>query len=119
MAKYRYICPRCNNTVQRIATLSSPAIACKVCNTNMDRQFPTLNGPSSVTEVINKYTGTTWRPNQKEEVKQRRDEYYWSVEVPRFVNSGVYSMETMLENGWIWLDDNGQIHTHTKPPNTR
>ena len=92
---------------------------CPICVIPATRQLPILNGPSSVTEVINKYTGTTWRPNQKEEVKQRRDEYYWSVEVPRLVNSGTYSMETMLENQWIWLDDNGQIHTHTKPPNLR
>lgn len=85
----------------------------------MIRQLPTLNGPSKVTEVIDKYTGTTWMKDQREEIKSRHDHYYWSVEVPRMVQSGTYSVETMLDNKWIWIDDNNQIRVHTKSPENR
>jgi len=85
----------------------------------MERQMPILNGQSNVTEVVDKYMGIVWKEGQRELVKERHDEYYWSVEVPRLVNSGTYSLETMLQNGWVWIDDNEHIHTHTKPLHKR
>jgi len=36
--------------------------------------------------------------------------------VPRLVNSGTYGLDTMLENEWIWVDDNDKIHIYDKPP---
>jgi hypothetical protein len=85
----------------------------------MARNHPTLNGPSNVTEVVDKYTGIKQRTDQSLDIKQRKDEYYWTVEVPRLVNSGTYSVETMLENGWIIIDDNHQIKIQNKPPHKR
>ena len=118
MAKYRFVCPTCNVLRQENVSLETKVV-CIDCHSEMDRQLPTLNGPSNVTEIINKQTGVAWRPDQKDEVKQRREEYYWSVEVPRFVASGTYSIETMMENEWIWLDDDGHIQVYNKPPHKR
>ena len=94
-------------------------IKCANCEAEMNRQLPSLNGPAEVRETIDKLSGVEWKQDQKEILKGRRDDYYWSVEVPRMVNSGKYSAETMLENGWIYIDDKGQVHTHTKPPGRR
>jgi hypothetical protein len=85
----------------------------------MDRQMPSLNGPANVREVIDKNTGITWTDGQQDMVKERREEYYWTIEVPRFVSSGTYSLKTMLENQWITVDDAGKIHINNKPPNKR
>lgn len=94
-------------------------VPCKSCTGTMFRQMPTLNGPANVREVIDKNTGITWTDGQQDMIKDRKDEYYWTVEVPRFVNSGIYSLETMLENQWIYVDDAGKIHTNDKPPSKR
>lgn len=120
MAKYTYECKACGFTFQKYTSINTMQTQCPQCSSfTTERKLPTLNGPSNVTEIIDKYTGVTHRPNQKEEVEQRRAEYYWTVEVPRFVESGVYSIETMLENGWIWVDDNNQVHINNKPPQRR
>jgi hypothetical protein len=118
MPKYTFVCPD-GHTDQKYVPRLCMDVECSVCHQKAQRQMPTLNGPSNVTEVIDKYTGITHRRDQKEEVQARREEYYWTVEVPRFVQSGTYTLETMLENGWVWVDDNLQIHTHTKPPHRR
>jgi hypothetical protein len=119
MPKYTFYCESCNASEQKYTSPSTESVECIHCKKQAHRKLPTLNGPSNVTEVIDKYTGVTHRPNQREEVEQRRAEYYWTVEVPRFVESGTYSIETMLENGWIWVDDNNQVHINNKPPQRR
>lgn len=119
MAKYTFKCQSCEWTGQKYASASSTSTTCEKCSGVADRQLPTLNGPANVTEVVDKYTGLTVRPDQKEQVKSRRDEYYWTVEVPRMVASGTYSVETMLENGWIFFDDSGKIHINKTPPHKR
>jgi hypothetical protein len=85
----------------------------------MERLLPKLNGGSSVSEVVNKYTGQTQKQDQSIMVKERQAKYYWSVEVPRMVASGTYGVDTMLEQGWIWFDDKKQMRVHTKPPHER
>jgi len=85
----------------------------------MDRLPPSLNGAVSITEVVNKYTGQTQKQDQSIMVKERRAIYYWSIEVPRMVSSGVYGVDTMLQQGWIWFDDNKQMQVYTKPPHER
>lgn len=119
MAKYTFKCKQCEWQWQRFASASSPSTVCEKCSGVAERQLPVLNGPANVTEVVDKYTGLTQRTDQKEQVKLRRDEYYWTVEVPRFVASGTYSLETMLENEWIYVDDNGRIIVNSKPPHKR
>jgi len=118
MAKYTFKCEHCNTVKQTYASLSTQTIICS-CGNKMLRQMPILNGPSKVTEVVDKYTGRTWMRDQEQEVKMRRDDYYWSIEVPRFVSSGVYAIDTMIENGWIWIDDNDQIQVYTTPRERR
>lgn len=120
MPKYTFKCVL-GHSIQRVVPSSIEGFPCThgPCSAVMSRQLPTLNGPSTVTEVVNKYTGVEQRRDQKEQVEERKAEYFWTVEVPRFVASGVYSIETMLENGWIWVDDNMQVRVHTKPPHRR
>jgi len=119
MPKYRFTCEHCGIEIQKYATSSTVEIECSSCQYKMFRQHPSLSGPAGVTEVVDKYTGIKHRPDQSLEIKQRKDEYYWTVEVPRLVNSGIYTVETMFENGWIYLDDNHQVKTQTKPPHKR
>lgn len=119
MAKYTFKCKTCGWSGQKFASAISISTTCEKCSGVADRQLPTLNGPANVTEVVDKYTGLAIRPDQKEQVKSRRDEYYWTVEVPRMVASGIYSVETMLENEWIYLDDDGKVHIQSKPPHKR
>jgi hypothetical protein len=120
MPKYRFICDECGKEVYKFVKASRTEMRCLLsCDGTMKRALPTLNGPADVTEVVDKYTGTTWRQDQKDILKERRDEYYWTVEVPRFVNSGTYSVETMLENGWIYFDDKKQMQINNRPPHKR
>jgi len=119
MPKYSFKCRQCESLIQMYVSRLTETVACKSCQDTMDRQLPTLNGPSNVREVIDKNTGITWTDGQQDMIKDRKSQYYWSVEVPRFVNSGTYSLETMLENQWIYVDDAGKIHTNTKPPDKR
>lgn len=119
MPLYSFVCSSCKNNEQKFVNYKQTSITCSKCSSLSTRQLPTLNGPSNVTEIVDKYTGIAHRRDQKDEVKERREEYYWTVEVPRLVDSGTYSLETMLNNGWIWVDDNNQIHKHTKPPHKR
>lgn len=116
MPKYTFHCATCGCDKQTVTSVSVRDITCPNCQARATRILPTLNGPSSVTEVADEYTGIVRRVYQQEEVKQRRDKYYWSVEVPRFVQSGTYTVETMLENSWIYFDDKDHMHIRTKPP---
>lgn len=118
MPKYTFKCSKCDKSKQTITSVSVKEIDCD-CGAKMSRKLPTLKSLTEVNEVIDNLTGTKWKPDQKQKYKERQAEYYWSVEVPRFVQSGTYSLETMLENGWVYLDDNGRICMHTKPPHKR
>ena len=121
MAKYTFKCDTCKQSTQVYTSPSVTDLPCRndQCDGRMGRQLPTLNGPSDTTEVVDKLTGKAVRPDLKEIVQSRRDEYFWTVEIPRMVNSGKYGLQTMLENGWIWVDDNDKIHIHDKPPHRR
>ena len=85
----------------------------------MARQMPTLNGPTTVHEVPDKRSGAKWLDDHERMIQDRKLKYFWEVEVPRMVASGTYTMETLLENGWVWFDDNKQMHIHTKPVHMR
>lgn len=117
MPKYTFICEKCDTLVQKYTSRDKKAIKCK-CGGSLQRQLPRPN-KADVEETIDKYMGTKQRPDQREVVQQRRDEYYWTIEVPRLVNSGTYSVETMLEMGWIYLDEKNQIQINTSPPHKR
>ena len=117
MAKYTYYCNMCDKEEERIVTDRDRLITCS-CGIQMIKMMPRLS-PATTTEVVNSHTKQEHIKDQDIMVKARRDEYYWKVEVPRLVASGTYSVETMLENGWITIDDSKQIVIQTKPPHKR
>jgi ribosomal protein S27E len=112
--KYTFKCPGCQSTISAY-TSSLTEIDCS-CGLKMDKQLPTLSGKAQVTEVVDKMAGKSWKQDQKEILTERKADYFWSVEVPRFVDSGTYSLETMLENKWVYYDERGDLQTRNKPP---
>lgn len=125
MPKYTFKCSKCGSSEQKYVSSSTKEYPCSECfhrgsdNIMMKRQMPTLNGPSTVTEVVDKHVNRVWQDGQQESIKARRDKYYWSVEVPRMVNSGIYSIETMLENQWVYFNEKEEICIYNKPPHER
>jgi hypothetical protein len=118
MPKYSFKCDACERVVKRYVKSTVLEAECE-CGAVMRRLLPNLNGASEVTETVNPTTGMRWKQDQQEMIKERRDDYFWKVEVPRLVNSGTYSMETILERGWIYFDDARRMHIYTKPPQKR
>jgi len=123
MPKYTFICPECGTIEQQYTPRSTREVSCCKCSPEkeswMKRQMPTLNGPSTVNETVDKYVNRVWQDGQQESIKARRDKYYWGHEVPRMVSSGTYSVETMFENGWVYFNEKEEICVHDKPPNER
>jgi len=118
MPKYAFKC-ECGKSETKLVSVLITEIPCPSCDSVMVRQMPTLNGPSEVRETVDTHTGTTHRKDQKEMINARQEEYFWTVEVPRKVNSNTYSTQTMLDQGWVYIDDDGKIQIHTKPPHKR
>ena len=81
----------------------------------MIRQMPKLKAPK-VTETVDKYVNQKRMQDHEEIVHERKLDYYWEIEVPKMVNSGVYGLDTMLEKGWVYYDEKGNLVTRTKPP---
>ena len=115
MPKYTFECSDCDYIVQRIVPVKTKTLHCK-CGKEMKRRLPVLAGSTQVNEVVDKTTGKRWKQDQTEILEERKEDYYWSIEVPRMVNSGKYSIETMLEMGWIYFDDKEDIKVRTKSP---
>ena len=118
MPKYTFKCPDCNHKEQHFVDANFE-IWCEKCGALTNRLLPTLNGPVEVNETVDQFMGKKHRQGQKEMIKERNEEFFWSVEVPKLANDPKYSLETKLENGWVWVDDKGQINIHTKPPHKR
>jgi hypothetical protein len=118
MPKYNFTC-ECGYSVKKYTPKDRVVLPCPQCDKNMNREMPILNGPPAKREVVNELLNSRWCDDQKQIIQARKEKYYWSIEVPRMVNSGTYTVQTMLEKGWIWIDDNSQMHIHTKPPNER
>lgn len=118
MPKYSFKCPVCDNTTQKYVASSTLFLDCSKCSSKMRRQMPRISN-TDVTETVNKYTGLKHKQDHSTIMNARKDEYYWTVEVPRMVASGTYSLETMLENGWVYFDDKKQMHIQNKPPHKR
>ena len=116
MPKYTFKCRKCDNQKQIFASVKRVVTPCDKCDEYMDRQMPILSGKAQVRETVDKLTNRKWIDNQKEILKDRQDHHYWKHEVPGLVNSGTYSLETMLEMNWVYFDDKGELHTRTKPP---
>lgn len=115
MPKYTFECPHCESLEQKITDISVKEIKCHHCGKQMVRQMPILKGIKT-TEVIDKYTNKKHVSDHKEQIKERKEDYYWSVEVPKLVNSGIYELGTMLQQGWVYFNEKNELVTRTKPP---
>jgi hypothetical protein len=115
MPKFTFICALCKKSFQKYASVKQGSIVCD-CGGQAERQLPKMN-ISEVRETVDPLTGKKWREDQKLLLRDRKDEYFWRVEVPRLVQK--YSLETCLKEGWVWVDDHGKVQVHTKPPNKR
>jgi len=115
MAKYRFQCEKCGNTVERYVDVSVEAQPCKKCGGLAKRLFPNL-GSKKVTEKVDPFLNIRQEEDHKKQLQDRRSEYFWSTEVPRFVQSGIYSTETMLAEGWVVYNEKGEMVIAKGPP---
>lgn len=118
MPKYTFECKKCQTKKQHFVT-ANYNVLCEECGSETVRKLPTLNGPAEVKETIDPMLGTKHRQDQKEMIRERNDEYFWTTQVPKLAADPTYSLETKIENGWIWIDDKGEIHVNNKPPHKR
>ena len=114
MAKFRFICDNCKTEVERYASPKVEEIDCQ-CGAKSKRQFPG-KGSQVAREVIDPYTNVRTAPDEKEQNKARKTEYFWEVEVPRLIQT--YSLETCLQEGWLVYNDKGELVIN-KPPSKR
>lgn len=114
MPKYRFLCEKCGAEKQIYVSASTKQCQCE-CGSQMDRQLPNIRG-TQVNELHDKYTNKSLIQDHKEIVSERKLDFYWSVEVPKMVNSGTYSLDTMLEKNWVYYNEKGDLVTRTKPP---
>lgn len=118
MPKYTFECPKCKNVFREYVDKEIKTMECDKCGQESNRKLPVIGG-ADVYETVNDYTNTKVKQDHKELLKERNEEFYWKVEVPRLAADPKYSLETKLDNGWVWVDDSGKIHVHTKPPHRR
>jgi len=81
----------------------------------MKRALPNIRGIQT-NELIDKYSNKSLVANHKEIINERKQDHYWAVDVPNMVDSGIYTLETMLEKEWVYYDEKGNLTTRTKPP---
>lgn len=115
MPKYTYKCTSCNFSTQKFASIKDKMCECPKCQASMKRKMPSLKSPK-VTETVDKYTNKKHMDDYENIIDERKKDYYWSVEVPKMVNSGIYELGTMLEQGWVFYNEKGEIEINTKPP---
>ena len=113
MPKYTFVCDKCGKSVQKYTSSSQRFNVCE-CGNKVERQMPNLAG-TKTTETVDKLLNKKHVIDQDASMKERKLTYYWEVEVPSMVNSGVYSIETMLEQGWVYYNEKGELITRTKP----
>jgi DNA-directed RNA polymerase subunit RPC12/RpoP len=115
MPKYIYKCNKCNKEIERITPSTWQSINCK-CGGAMVKQLPILK--KTVTrETVDKDRNVSWIDNQEKIMNDRSREHFWKHEVKKLVQSGQYSVKTMIENGWVYIDKNGIMRINDTPPN--
>lgn len=115
MPKYTFQCSSCNVRTQKYTNQSVKDIVCPECFAMAERLLPAISG-AKTNETVDKLFNRKHVSDQKNIIKERKLDYYWEVEVPNLVNSGVYSIETMLEQGWVFYNEKNELVTRTKPP---
>lgn len=116
MPKYKFIC-RCGAEVTKYTSASTSSIRCASCSSTMERQIPSSVEQATVKELVDSYTGIHLPPDNKETLDARRSEYFWKVEVPRLIAE--YPVEHCLQEGWLYVDEQGKLQVQTKPPHKR
>lgn len=116
MPKYNFTCKSCNAHKHKYVSVSTQTVECKSCHGTMERNLPTLSGSAQVTELVDAYTGVNLNQDHNALIKDRHDQYYWEVEVPRLVQT--MSVETCLENSWLVYNEKGELVIN-KPPSKR
>lgn len=112
MPKFRFQCSACNLEVERFASPRTEIVECSTCKGPMLRQFPG-SGSQVVREVVDNFTNVRTAPDEKEQNKARKTEYFWDVEVPRLIQT--YSLETCLQEGWLVYNDKGELVVNKSP----
>ncbi len=118
MPRFKFKCNSCDTIEPRRVKVGVKEVDC-TCGSKMVWQMPTLNGSTEVLETVDKDAGTQWRPDHREDIETRKAEYFWKHEVPRLVDSGTFGLDTMLENGWITVNEKGEIEVQNTPPHRR
>lgn len=108
MAKYRFQCEKCSYVFERYTSTSVEVLSCKECGADAKRLFPNI-GCKKVTETVDPYLNVRHEEDHKKQLQDRRSQYFWQVEVPRMVQSGIYSTETMLAEGWLVYNEKGEL----------
>jgi hypothetical protein len=114
MPKYTFACESCGKILQKYASIDTSDISCE-CGQGMQRKMPSISGMKS-TEVVDKLLNKKHFIDQDNSMKERKLQYYWEIEVPKMVNSGTYSLETMIEQGWVYYNEKQELVTRTAPP---
>lgn len=107
MPKYNFTCDKCKTTKHKYVSVKTETLLCDVCQETMTREFPNTNAPTEVRELVDPYTNITWGKDHEAVMKDRRDQHFRDVEIPRLVNK--YSIQTCLENKWLVYNDKGEL----------
>jgi hypothetical protein len=113
MPKYRFHCPRCDETVEKYTSVTTEHLPCKKCEEQMDRLLPNI-GSKKVTETVDTFLNVRHEEDHKKQLEDRRTTYFWEVEVPRLVQT--YSVETCLQEGWLMYNEKGELVVGKRPP---
>ncbi len=116
MPKYRFRCNACNREEQVNVAVRTKTLTCPICAASMERQLPIIKG-TQVEETVNQLTNTTWKQDQKAIVQARKEDYYWKYMVPKLVEES--SLQTALENKWVYYAEDGSLKVYDKPPGRR
>lgn len=115
MPKYTFECQGCHTRTQKYTNSYTKDIVCPECFALANRIFPNISG-ARTTETVDKLLNRKHIVDQPNAMKERKLDYYWEFEVPKLVDSGIYSVETMLEQGWIFYNEKGELVIRTAPP---
>ena len=105
MPKYVFKCESCGKEKTVITSPDNTKMDCG-CGSSLIRQMPNLAG-KKVNETIDSYNNVKRDQDHSDLMKQRKEENYWTVEVPRLVQK--YSVETCLEQGWLVKNEKGEL----------
>jgi len=114
VAKYIFECGSCKKKESKFVPVKTTELPCE-CGGTQYRKLPNI-ATQTVNETVDTFTNTKRSQNHDADIKQRRDDHYWTVDVPRFIQT--YSTETCLEQQWLIYNEKGELVIN-KPPSKR